>query len=198
MKSWISSLVLLFSLLSAAPSAALVHLWDIVELYSTADGSIQYIELFTDAGSEVAMSFAFVRSNANEVNIDEDLTSTTLNHSYLLATPGFENLPGVEGVVPDFTIDPGFFSVDGDTISFAVRTGALDSLTFGPDELPTDGILSLNRPFGTADLMADTNSPTNFAGMSGTLVPEPGLALLRSAALAALAALAAARRRRAQ
>ena len=173
MKSQLSSLLVPFALLAATPAAAIVHLWDIVEIYSNADGSTQYIELFTDGRSEIAMSLAFVESNANAVNIDENLTGSTFNHSYLLATPGFENLPGVEGVVPDFTIDPGFFSVDGDTISFSVAVGVIDTLTFGVGELPTDGTLSLNRPFGTIELMAGTNSPTNFAGMSGTLVPEP-------------------------
>ena len=206
MKSWISSLVLLFSLLSAAPSAAIVHLWDIVEVYSNADGSIQYIELANECSpavlcsSEFAMSLTGVLSDENAVNITDNLVGDTSNHRYLLATPGFENLPGVEGVVPDFPIEPGFFSVDGETIQFGTFTptgvfSPLDTLSFGPVELPTDGVLSLNRPFGTIELIANTNSPTNFAGMTGTLLPEPGLALLRSAALAALAALVVGRRR---
>lgn len=182
MKRWISSLVVPFVLVTAAPASAIVHLWDIVELYSNADGSIQYIELATECslpcGGEFAMSLTGVLSDENAVNITDDLVGDTSNRRYLLATPGFENLPGVAGVVPDFPIEPGFFSVDDDTIQFGTfgPTGLfspLDTLTFGPGELPTDGVLSLNRALLSAELVADTNSPTNFAGMTGTLLPEP-------------------------
>ncbi len=146
-QGWISSLVLLFSLLSAAPAAAIVHLWDIVELYSNADGSIQYIELANECSpaiacsSEFAMSLGGVVSDENAVNITNDLVGNTSNRRYLLATPGFEDLPGVEGVVPDFSIDPGFISVDGDTIQFGTFTptgvfSPLDTLSFGPLSSP--------------------------------------------------------------
>ena len=58
--------------------------------------------------------------------------------------------------------------------------------------LPEDMVEKVCRETGAQ--IANINSPTNFAGMTGTLLPEPGLVLLRSAALVALAALAARRR----
>ena len=63
---------------------------------------------------------------------------------------------------PDALIPPGvlpfFFSTGGDTVTYV----PWDSLTFA--SVPTDGTTSLN-----ADLTTGLNSPTNYAGTSGSV-----------------------------
>ncbi len=186
---WLASLVL-----TASPAAAIVHLWDIAEIYSNADGSVQFIELFTDGPFEIAWSEASIRSEANDTTVafDENLAPPTTNRSVLLATPGFAALPGA--VTPDYEIPAGFFDPAGDTLEFTV---GIDRVTFATGQLPLDGLTSLHRMLelpspqqpteaGPDDLFAALNSPTNSAGQAGSLVPEPGTALLLAAGLLAL------------
>ncbi len=181
--------------LAAPPAAAIVHLWDISEIYSNADGSVQFVELFTTGPFEIAWSEASIRSEANDLTIsyDENVPSPTTDRHILLATPGFAALPG--GVAPDFEIPAGFFDPAGDTLDFTV---GIDRVTFGAGQLPLDGVSSLVRALvlpspqqpeavGPEALAPALNSPTNFAGQTGSLVPEPGTALLLGAGLLALA-----------
>jgi hypothetical protein len=75
-----------------------------------------------------------------------------------MGTEGFWNLPGAPE--PDYIIPDNFFSVTGDTLSFI----DLNSLTFGPGDLPLDGLHSLHF-----DLSVEVNSPTAFS-----VNPAPG------------------------
>jgi len=76
---------------------------------------------------------------------------------------------------PDYTLPDNFVDPKGDTVVYA--SGA-DMLTF--DSLPTNGVDSIDSL-----LMVGTNSPTNFAGVTGSvIVPEPsGAALMAMAFL---------------
>jgi hypothetical protein len=131
-------------------------------------------------------------SNAHTLAPDHNLTGSTLNKSLLLATPGYAALAGVPE--PDFIIPAkNFFNINGDTHTwrFAVGDGTHPpTVTFASGNLPTDGTRSMSY-----DLTLNSiNSPTNFAGDTGTVsVPEPtagGLLLLT-----ALTALLSRRRR---
>ncbi len=137
------------------------HLYRINELYSNADGLIQFIEMTIGnendegfwAGQPISVSqngtthtFSFPSHLPNQA---------TANTKVLIATQGFANL-GV--VAPDFIIPAGFLFLDGGTVNFA---GA-DAVSY--IELPTGGSTSLNRSGS-----AGAASPTNFAGATATL-----------------------------
>src|SRR5262249_2370579 len=51
--------------LAARPAAAFGHLWHITEVFSNPDGSVQFIELASQATGENALSVMFLRSQAN-------------------------------------------------------------------------------------------------------------------------------------
>lgn len=139
---------------------ATFHLWEFNEVYSNADGSVQFIELFTSVNTQ---EFT-VNHDIHSVNEDGSQTQTftfpsntpspTANHFLLLATPGFEAVSG--GVVPDFTIPAGFLFTAGGDLNF-VGADTIDYST-----LPTDGVQSL----GPGGLNA-VNSPRNYAGQTG-------------------------------
>ncbi|MBI2432438.1 MAG: hypothetical protein HYV26_06165 [Candidatus Hydrogenedentes bacterium] len=146
-----------------APANAAFHTWGINEVYSNADGSVQFIELregssFDDQEFLTGHTF---ETNANTFTYPSDLpSSTTADKFFLMATAGFGSLAG--GVTADYTIPANFFSINGDTLNFA----DVDLLTFGSGVLPTDGVNSMN-----ASLASQVNSPTNFAGQSGSIQP---------------------------
>lgn len=193
------SLLVASPLLGQAPARAIVHLWDIAEIYSNEDGSVQFVELFTKGFGEVRTQDGQLHSDGSQVGLLGPVAPPTTNRSFLLATPGFAELPGA--VVPD-TVMPGapFFSVDGDTLVFQTPNDIVfDSVSFGPGELPVDGVQSLHRdnPGGETagdppgGLFAADNSPTNYAGDVGQLMlPEPRPSLLATTALLAVSAIA--------
>lgn len=178
-------LVAALALLVPWPAHAAFHLWDIVEVFSNEDGSVQYVEMFTSGTTERFLSNHALRTRQETVvletfTIPSDLAGSTSNRSLLFATPGFET---VAGIAPDFTIPAGFIEVGVadelafETVSFFALAG-----------LPTDGIGALY-----VGGVVDAPSPTNFAGETGTIVPEPIAAAAGGAALGSLLLL---RRRR--
>ena len=141
------------------------HLYRLNELYSNADGSIQFIEL--TVGSFNSESFWSGQSlTASQGGITHSYTfpgnlpsTATANRSVLVATQGFADL-GL--VTPNFIVPAQFLFTNGGTVNFA----GVSSITYA--SLPTDGSLSLSAGGTTA-----TNSPKNFAGVQGTIVPPP-------------------------
>ncbi|MGI9457498.1 MAG: hypothetical protein ACR2NU_13120 [Aeoliella sp.] len=149
--------------LFALPAQATFHLWEIQEVYSNSDGSVQFIELFTNFNSQqfVGGQSITTATDGNTFTFpNQNSPSPTSLHHLLFATPGFASLPG--GVTPNYTIPVNFFDPGGDTINFV---GA-DFVIFA--SAPTDNINSLNFPGGTVA----TNSPTNYAGDEGSLRPR--------------------------
>lgn len=144
--------------LPISPAYATFHFWDIVEIYSNHDGSVQFVEMFNFSNNEHLMANHQLRSNSNTFTIPANLSTTaTANRRLLFATSGFGALAG--GVTPNYIIPSNFFSISGDTLNFA----NVDTKSF--TSIPTDGVLSLNYPGGSSA----TNSPTNFAGMAGSV-----------------------------
>ena len=182
-------------LLLAAPAEAKNHLWKFSEFYSNADGTIQFIEMQECCGSdtETQMSGANISSDTNTYDFPNDLVGPTARTWILIATAGFAALPGAPA--PDFIIPDGFFDPAGDTLRYR---SSFDIVPIGPGQLPTDGVTSLERTWPEATLVPIVNSPTNFAGVEGSVslpavVTAPPMIVL-AAALAA-GSLALARRR---
>jgi hypothetical protein len=140
------------------------HLWDIQEIYSNDDGSIQFIELFSLSANQDSLNGINLVSTDSTGTISTTYTFTsnsgipTTNRSLLLATPGFAALPG--GIVPDYEIPFDFLFTAGGRLDF--DSGA-DVLNYAA--LPTDGINSLDSSGSI-----NANSPTNFGGVTGNLI----------------------------
>lgn len=164
---------------------AAFHLWDITEVYSNEDGTVQFIEFATSANFQDELTGHTLQSSLATYTFPTDLdpdamgngNDATANQHMLVATPAFASQPGA--VTPDFVLDgPEFFDFVQDSLDFA----GWDTFAWTMDELPTDGVDSLNEPLGSNARTVDVNSPTNFAGEVGEL-PEPGgLALLAGGA----------------
>ncbi len=150
---------------SASPALAGSHLWVVNEVFSNADGTLQFIELHVplDDPNETKLAGKWVRSTAtaNQFTFPSDLPPGSSAYAYiLLATAGFAALPGAP--TPDHIIVDGFFDIDADTIEY--HTYGTGDLSFTSGELPLNGISSLDRSGSTGQ-----NSPTNFAGESGSV-----------------------------
>jgi len=140
------------------------HIFHINEVYSNADGTVQFIEFVGDDNFQDLWAGHSIIStngvNTNTYNIATNLpSSATAGKSVLFATQGFANL-GI--VAPDFIIPSSFLFINGGTVNFP----GMDSVSYSV--LPTDGTHSLNRDGATG-----INSPTDFAGVTGTV---PGAA----------------------
>jgi hypothetical protein len=159
------------------------HLWVINEIYSNADGSIQFIELQTlyNSQHELAEGASLIVRDTNEVAgtyaFMQNLPSaSTFGKTMLLATPDFASQVGA--VTPDFIIEPNFLFLGAGSLQFPDEEG-LELIDYV--DLPTDGIASLVRNASDQLVYSATNSPRNFAGQLGSV--RPSAAKLLSPAL---------------
>lgn len=162
-----AAIVLAAILAAAAPAGAKNHLWKFTEVFSNADGTIQFIEMQECCGSdlEVQMASADLVSNGHVYHFPNNLVGPTAHTWLLIATAGFAALPGAP--TPDFVIPNGFFDPAGDTLRYRLGT---DIVTIDAGELPTDGVHSLERVgFSGSNFAVGVNSPINFAGDSGSV-----------------------------
>ena len=131
------------------------HLFQITEIYSNADGSIQFIELAAlDAGQQFVMGHTIASTQGGSMNtytFPSNLPGDTAGKTFLIGTTGFAAL---NVVTPDYIVPNGFlFTMDG-TLNFG--EGA-DSWLYGM--LPIGGRFSLTRNGNIGG-----TSPRNFAG----------------------------------
>ena len=150
---------------AARTASAGSHLWQINEVFSTADGTIQFIEMkeCCGASNEIFLNGKWVLSDTTGTQFDFTANlppGSTANKHLLLATAGFAALPGAP--TPDYIIADGFFSTDHDTLTYWFYAAA--TLEFGTGDLPTNGIDSLS-----ADGTTGVNSPTNFNDETGSI-----------------------------
>jgi hypothetical protein len=146
-------------------TASAVFEWRFSEFFSNADGSVQFIEFESQGANEGQGSGAqiYSLSTGMTLTLNQNLSGSTLNKKFLLATSGFGTLPGA--VPADFSATPlpaNFFNPSGDTITL-VQGGTIDTRTF--TYVPTGGSKSRHYP---SDTVA-TNSPTNFGGFFGEI-----------------------------
>ncbi|MCB9838116.1 MAG: hypothetical protein H6813_02155 [Phycisphaeraceae bacterium] len=146
----------------AGTALAGAHTWDVVEVFTNADGSIQFVELHEQNGGagEIGLANKVVSCDVsgNSFVIPANVASPASFKSLLLATQSFADLPGAP--TPDYIIPADFFNVGGDTL----RYGAFDTWVIGAGSIPTDCVSSFNRSGGAA-----LNSPTNLSGETGSV-----------------------------
>lgn len=167
-----------------APQAhATYHLVQISQVYSNADGSVQYIVMYalspgqqfvrghtiTSRQGSTTRSFTFPSDLPGDTGGDGGYYgSSGVLKSWLIGTQGFAQL---QLVSPDFVVPNGFLFTGQGTINFGEGADI-----FNYQSLPTTGGLALNRNGSTT-----VGSPINFAGESGkmpaTSVTTPPMAL---------------------
>jgi hypothetical protein len=153
----------------ALAAHATFHLWQISELYSSADGKVQFIELAALAGGQQFLGGQTITASqgatSHAFTFPSDLPADTTGRRFLIGTQSMANL-GV--VAPDFVVPDGFLLLPNGTVNYA----GVDSVTYA--SLPTDGVHSLTRTGAVI-----VNSPTNFAGQAGTIngaaLPPPAM-----------------------
>lgn len=157
--------------LATSSASAKSHLWRFTEIFSNAQGNIQFIEMFVfDPAGTAETQFIGrpLTSNANTFIFPNDLPNeNTFERWVLISTQDFANLPGAPA--PDYILPAQFFDPAGDEIRYR---NTIDIFPF-PAGVPTNGTDALLRDLSTA-----TNSPTNFAGDSGSVSVAPAVPAL--------------------
>ena len=153
--------VFLATLAAALPAAATFHLWSISEIFSNADGSVQFIEFSTSTGGQEFLAGHGLTASGGPAatrsfTFPGNLPGDTTGRRFLVGTTGFAAL----GIVsPDYVVPNGFLFPGGGTIDFGEGADI-----WNYPAMPTNGQLSLNRSGTTA-----VNSPQNFAGQTGSV-----------------------------
>jgi hypothetical protein len=186
------ALLLGIAMLAARPAAASFHLWDVSEVYTNADGSVQFIEFFTTFGSQQFLIEHQIQALTEGVpesiytipaNLPLGQGESTANRHFVFASGDFE---ADFGIAPDYAWTGALSFINVGTNDSVALIGA-DALALAA--LPTDGTLALLGDGATTA----APTPTNFAGEVGTL-PEPGAVAAAAVALGALGSAARLRR----
>ena len=171
--------------LATTPAPGAFHLWNIQEIYSDSSGTLQFIELqSSDPGQNFVNGLNVTVTSgrpSHTITLPGDpLPGDTTGHSLLFGTAG---LHAAGGPIPDYIIPDNFLFIGGGNLNFF-------SAFFGTyTALPTDGVLS--RTFGDGNA---PNSPQNYAGQTGFVIPAPEPASSVLLGLGGFAALVARRR----
>lgn len=164
----ITRILLGIAALAAMPVAASFHLWTMTELYSNADGSVQFLEMRALTGSEQFFAGHALTSSSGGVThtftVPRDLPGDSSGRRMIFGTQGFAALGVVQ---PDYVVPNGFFFPGGGTVNWA------DADVWNHPALPTGGDDSLNRDGSTG-----RNSPQNFAGQTGHVSGSPAATAL--------------------
>lgn len=152
---------------AVAPAQASFHLFRIDQVYSNADGSVQYVILRESTGSNGEHLWSGqTLETVNRAGVKKQFrfpsnlpSSGTAGRSVLIATPGFAAL-GL--LTPDFTVSARFIPTDGGKLEYASRTDEIDL-----PALPVDGATAINR--NGAPIAA---APKNFANATATMSPR--------------------------
>jgi hypothetical protein len=198
----------------ASPALASFHIIDIAEVYSNADGSVQFVELI--AGFDFQTALAQTRIVAHNADgsvstIVLDLSTNFLalddGETVLIATASFQ---AVAGFAPDYIIpacarvsfpdgrvifqnDAGTQRVD--SVAFGAYTGVNTGFGTPAVALPADGVNSLTRVGNSGnnslDFGARAATPKRNDGTTVTFMSAPSLSDCDASALADLCEMAA-------
>jgi hypothetical protein len=170
----------------AAGSGAVAgsHTWEVWEVFTNADGTVQFVELKETHGdaAEWAMHFHQVSggpTGGNSYQILNDVTGNTSGRYYLLATLGYQTLAAAQGApAPDEIIPSNFIRIALDG-KMSYSGSYVGQPTWTPGTLPTDGIHSYTRTVAGGAVSVAVNSPQNYNGpAAGTIdasLPPPGV-----------------------
>ncbi len=164
-KKYLKRFVLIVALLAISfSSRATHHSWQIVEVFSNADGTLQFIEMTSAADSHNLVTCCSMYANNKATGADKewkftaDLASSNTNgKSMLIATAGFE---AAFGIKPDYIIPDGYLAPAGGDVFYN------NTLTWSA--LPTDGVMS----YGASGINK-AGTPKNFSGTEVTLTAKP-------------------------
>lgn len=176
---------LIFALLALpVPAHATFHLWSVNELYSSADGSVQFIEFFTSSSLQEALAGHAVTCSGqlgtSTFNFPSNLPSGTANKTFIVGTANLASIPG--GVKPDyvFTNSTPFLFLNPGATNTVMIVGTLTTPA-AYTNLPTDGVKSLVRTgSGSSFATVATNSPKNYLSQSNSIVPAAFSSVTRS------------------
>jgi len=154
--------------LFAAPAHAEFHLFRIAEVYSNADGSVQYVVIREASGANGENFWAGLQIRTTNAagavktfTVPSNLSSSnTASRSVLIATAGFASL-GLP--TPDFTIPARFIPTEGGTLDYA---GGTDRITL--PALPNDGVTAVDRNGNKV-----VGAPKNFANVTAAMTATP-------------------------
>jgi len=174
MKHRIMASIAALSIVAASAARAEYHTFQIEQIFSNADGTVQFVvmhEMFGQNGENFWMGNQLVSNygmSSQAYTFNKNLPggtpaygygmgtpSPTANKRVLIATQGFAAL-GI--VTPDFVVPNGFLPIGGGTLNYA----GVDSMTFAA--LPTDGVTAINR-----NGQMIQNLATNFGGQSASV-----------------------------
>ncbi len=161
-------------LLVCSTAQAASHLWRFNEFYTSPDRSVQFIEMQEIGGSdnETAISNHWFETNSYNADhselLDTDLPFGTANKKFLVGTQSYAALPGVPA--PDYVLPDGILDPTGDTVIWWFY----QTIEIPPGVMPDDGVHSIRvvDPL-VPSYTVEVNSPTNFAGETGTIEGPP-------------------------
>jgi hypothetical protein len=187
--SFVAALVL-----RAGPADAGSHLWRFSEFYSSPDRSVQFIEMQEIGGSDDETHIStrwFATDDYNQDHTEtlgSNLPAGTANKKFLVGTESYAALPGVPA--PDYVFPDGFLDPSGDTVVWWFY----QTMTIPVGVMPSNGSLSLHvdNPPAPTGFSVGVNSPTNFAGDTGTVSLAQSLPSLSVWAMGLVSALLAA------
>jgi hypothetical protein len=164
MKRTLALLLALTFAVCVAPAQAAFHLFRIDQVYSNADGTVQYVAMREVTGSDGEsfwqgnlLTTTGAAGGMQQFQFPSNLPSqSTASRSVLIATSGFAAL-GL--VAPDYTVPDHFLPTAGGTLSYA---SGVDQIAL--PALPSDGATAIDRN-GTHV----PATPKNFAGATTTL-----------------------------
>ena len=142
------------------------HFWEIAEIYTNSDSSVQYIEMFTamdgqqNLAGHTISAFASDGTPGQVFTFPSNLSGPTTQSTLLLANAGFELLTGLR---PDFILPENFLFTEGGRLNFS----DVDDLTYQRIALPKNGSQALDVLAHTQ--IAVSPSPTNFFGDTVTV-----------------------------
>jgi hypothetical protein len=173
----------------AVPAAAVAnyHLYQVEQLYSNGDGSVQFLVLhqtpssngenllhghtLTSSQGGVTKTYVFPNDlpgtddTCDPYGYGSCVSAPTANKRVLIATQGFAAL-GL--VTPDYTVPNGFFPTGATAAHAGLINYAESAAIFAYSSLPTDGLNALNDKGSVVP-----NVATNFAGERASVAPAP-------------------------